>query len=140
MSNAAAIVEALRARAVAAGYPVILYRMVDPEIDTLPACVVLSHEEGRQADEQAHGLVHRLLDVTIALVARGSDDHIIEALELADDLAGALVQVQIDVPDTLDDAGVNALEVIETRADTRESSTDVYVVELLVRAAYTGVN
>lgn len=137
MTTPADIIGALRTRATDQGWNVVLYRVVDPETDTLPTVMIASHEEGRQADDEAHGLVHRLLDVSVMLVAEGDDDHTIEALELAEQLANDLVHVQADVPDDLG-VGVNTLEVIETRADTRTSSTDYMIIELLIRAAYIG--
>lgn len=136
MTEASQIVSALRTRATDAGYNVILYRVAS-EDDTLPVVMFAAHEEGRETDPTAHGLVHRLLDITVMLLAEGDDDHVIEALELADDLAADLVQVTEDVPDTLGGL-VNTLEVIEMRTDTRTSSTDVIICELLIRAAYNG--
>lgn len=137
MTEPADIVRALRTRAEDAGRNVILYRVVN-EDDALPTVIFAAHEEGRERDPQAHGLVHRLLDITVLLVAEAvDDDHAIEALELADELASDLVVVEPDVPDTLGGL-VNSLEVIEVQTDTRTSSTDVMICQLLIRAAYNG--
>lgn len=139
--NPAAIVSALRTRATNEGHNVVLFRTIDPEVDTLPALLFATLEEGRERDPEVHGLVHRLLDITVMVVARvDDDDHLIDALQLAEEVTGDLVTVEADVPDRLDTANVNSLEVIETRAEPRTSSTDVFVVEILLRAHYIGAS
>lgn len=134
--DAAAIITALRARATAAGYTVVLYRQVDEE-DVVPVVVIAGHQEAREVDPETHGLVYRLLDINVYLVAEAeTDDHAIEALQAAETLSAELVRVTPDVADTIVH-GVT-FEVIEQNVEMRTSSTDAIIVELLIRAAYTG--
>jgi len=134
VSTSAAIQE-LRTRIQNAGYPVTMWRVVDPETDTLPIAVINFADDGEQWEADSPlDRAQSLIDVML-VAEYESEDPELEAVQDAETFRDLLVERVPDKRDTLNGA-VGKAFVDNMFIGTRQENTNVFVIFVRVRLEY----
>jgi len=133
--SASAAIQELRTRIQNAGYPVTMWRVVDPETDTLPIAAINFADDGEQWEADSPlDRVQSLIDVML-VAEYDSEDPELEAVQEAETFRDLLVERVPDKRDTLADS-VSMAYVDNMFIGTRQESTNVFAIFVRVRLEY----
>lgn len=135
--SASATIAAIKARLVADGYDVALFRVIDPDLDALPIVGVYFGDDGQSTALDGSPVSRHELDIEVVLVDQAGDvdDAEIEALVAAEALATLLVVDRADRPESYGGA-CHRVEQRKLSVDTRPTQTDTIVARVQLRAFY----
>ena len=137
--SASAVIAAIKARLVADGRSVVLFRSIDAsseDADVLPVVGVYFGEEG-EVTEVDGSLERRTVELDVVLVSEAADpdDAEIEAVVAAETLRDLLVQHKSDSVERYGGA-CNYAEVALMTVDTRPEHSSAIVSRVRIRAHY----